>query len=709
MVKYLIFFLTALLISYLSTPIIRALSRRLRILDHPSDRKIHKTPVPLLGGIPVFIAFNLTILLGILLNHEYLPQLSSSQWFSLLLAELIILGIGIYDDIKKVSPRTKFIFQLLAGSLLILFGFSITHITNPFSGSTISLGLFGIPLTILWVVGITNALNLVDGLDGLAAGISFIASITIFGIAFIHQNIGIALISLILAGSILGFLRYNFHPARIFLGDSGSLLLGFLLAVLSLKGASKGATLVSVAAPILALGLPIMDTFLTMLRRFLKSIHLIDYTYETAESASPACPQKSSANGSRPSHRSRASEGSPADGASCVAPISIATSTPTHLARTASTSTAGHNNVLTTLTSRLAYISRFFRTSRLAPTSPQTRIKLKRVLLFKPDRDHIHHRLLHFGFSHLKAVTVFYGICAAICALGFVNALWNNHNTIFFITAVCFASLIGVRSLKYRELKVLENGLFLPLYRMALFTNTFFRTFVDLLFITLAYYLSFTLVVGPFGAGVKALFLKTLPLILVIKIIIFHLSGLYRGRWTKLTTENLVKLSRALFLSSFASLFILSAIFGIKSFGGFLFFVIDFYVLFSLVAGLRLSYQVVDYFYARANAKRERKVLICGANGEASFLLDEIRYNGLSHYKPVGFVDEDKARKGKSYKGLPILGTYDELDHIFRSNGFSEVILSDRKLPPRKREKLCALCREKGVKLQQLELTLSSL
>jgi len=283
MIKYLLFFLASTTISLLITPIIRLVAKKLSILDLPSESKIHKKPMPLLGGISIFIAFNLTIFLGILFNFEYLEKFYTSKLISIFIAQLIILGIGIYDDIKKTKPWIKFLFQIFAGSLLIVFGFGINLITNPFTGNSVHLGFLSIPITILWVVGITNALNLVDGLDGLATGIAFIACIAIFGVSYIYQNIGIAIISLILAGSIFGFLRYNFPPAKIFLGDSGSLLLGFLLAFLSIKGFSKGPTLIVMLAPILVLGLPIMDTLLSMVRRFLKPLRLVDCPSENSK------------------------------------------------------------------------------------------------------------------------------------------------------------------------------------------------------------------------------------------------------------------------------------------------------------------------------------------------------------------------------------------------------------------------------------------
>ncbi len=370
MIKYLLFFLTSIAISLLITPLIRLVAIKLNILDLPSKRKIHKKPMPLLGGIPIFIAFNLTIFLGILFNFEYLEKFYTSKWMSIFIAQLIILGIGIYDDIKKTKPWVKFLFQIFAASLLIVAGLGIHIITNPFSGNSINLGILFIPITILWVVGVTNALNLIDGLDGLATGTSLIACITIFGIAYIYQNIGIALVSLILAGSIVGFLRYNFYPAKIFLGDSGSLLLGFLLAVLSLQGSHKGAVMVAILAPILILGLPITDTLLAMIRRFLKPINPVNYQNE--------------------------------------------------------------NGKLKNLLSKGSSI-------------------------FKADKDHIHHRLLKIGFSQKKVVLILYGICIVLCALAFVTIAWKNLNIILFLIAVIIASFIGIRSLKYREFKILKK------------------------------------------------------------------------------------------------------------------------------------------------------------------------------------------------------------------------------------------------------------
>ena len=235
MTRYFIFFLMAAGLSLFLTPLIRSFARWAKVLDLPSDRKIHKKPVPLLGGISIFLSFNLAIVLGLIFDKALFSESILANWQELFICQIIILALGIFDDIKHLQPWAKLIFQVIAGIIIVLFGFGIGAISNPFTGNLVKLGFFSLPFTVIWLVLIANALNLVDGLDGLAAGTSFIAALTIFGLSYFNQNIGVSIAVIALAGSIFGFIRYNFYPAKIFLGDSGSLLLGFLLAVFSIK------------------------------------------------------------------------------------------------------------------------------------------------------------------------------------------------------------------------------------------------------------------------------------------------------------------------------------------------------------------------------------------------------------------------------------------------------------------------------------------
>lgn len=171
----------------------------------------------------------------------------------MLVASGIVLGLGSIDDFRRMTPGIKFFFQIVAGVIVALTCYRIEVISLPFFG-TLKLGIWSVPATVFWVVAITNAINLLDGMDGLAAGTCFIVCIAMFGISLLNQNVGIALLAIILAGGILGFLRYNFHPASIFLGDSGAYFLGFIIFVLSLQSSLKGTTAIAILIPIILKG-----------------------------------------------------------------------------------------------------------------------------------------------------------------------------------------------------------------------------------------------------------------------------------------------------------------------------------------------------------------------------------------------------------------------------------------------------------------------
>jgi UDP-GlcNAc:undecaprenyl-phosphate GlcNAc-1-phosphate transferase len=276
MLKYLIVFLISLISSLVFTPLVRSVSRRLGAFDLPGERKVHCKPIPRLGGFSIYVTFNLILIIASQVDLFFFPIdfLEKINFPWLFVASTIIFGIGATDDLHRIPPAAKFFFQIVAGVIVALTCCKIDVISLPFA--SIQLGIWSIPVTVLWVVAITNAINLLDGLDGLAAGTSFIVCLAMFGISLLNQDIGIALTSIILAGSILGFLRYNFHPASIFLGDSGAYFLGFVLSVFPLLGGLKGTTTFAILIPILALGLPIIDTGLSMLRRLLKSLHILE-------------------------------------------------------------------------------------------------------------------------------------------------------------------------------------------------------------------------------------------------------------------------------------------------------------------------------------------------------------------------------------------------------------------------------------------------
>ena len=232
--KYLLLFLSGFAFSFALTPVVRWLAIRLNALDIPNERKVYDRPIPRLGGVAIFVALTLILFFAFspfaLVRNPFL-SVGQHWWKGYLPAACIIVALGIFDDLRPLGARVKFLTQAPAACAAMYFGYMIDRLDLPW-GTSIHLGLWGMPVTLLWIVGLTNAFNLIDRLDGLANGVAFISSLTLMGIALLGQNIELALLCAALAGCLLGFLPYNFHPASIFLGDSGSLFLGFTLAVL---------------------------------------------------------------------------------------------------------------------------------------------------------------------------------------------------------------------------------------------------------------------------------------------------------------------------------------------------------------------------------------------------------------------------------------------------------------------------------------------
>jgi len=245
-------------IVYLLTPLVKRLAFKIGATDDPDDRKVHNRVMPRLGGLAIYLGFTLAVLLT--------QPLINSVW-GLLLGGTLIMLLGVVDDIRGLSPRVKLAGQVAAALILVAFDIQVSFLTNPFQGM-LFLESLAIPVTLLWIIGITNAVNLIDGLDGLAAGTAGIAAVTIAVVTILEGHTAVSALALILGASLVGFLRYNFHPAQIFMGDSGSMFLGFNLAALAIMGLTKGATVISLFIPVVILGIPIMDTLFAIVRRF---------------------------------------------------------------------------------------------------------------------------------------------------------------------------------------------------------------------------------------------------------------------------------------------------------------------------------------------------------------------------------------------------------------------------------------------------------
>lgn len=255
-------FLISVSLSYACTPLVRKFALWIGAVDKPNERKVHENPMPRMGGLAIYLSFGITYACIVI----FTDAVSTNVGYALLFGGGIMVITGMLDDRFELSVKGKLFGQILAAVVAMYLGLRMEVITVPFTDTMIEIGYWGIPVTLLWILGITNAINLIDGLDGLASGVSAIGAFALCVVSFMTGNTMIALMALLLIGSILGFLRHNFFPAKIFMGDTGSLFLGFALSTMSLLEL-KQATLVSFIVPILILGIPITDTLYAMIRR----------------------------------------------------------------------------------------------------------------------------------------------------------------------------------------------------------------------------------------------------------------------------------------------------------------------------------------------------------------------------------------------------------------------------------------------------------
>jgi UDP-GlcNAc:undecaprenyl-phosphate GlcNAc-1-phosphate transferase len=267
-------FLIALAVAASATPLVRRLALHVGMVDEIGDRRMHDVPKPRIGGIAVYLGF-LTALFSVvgfaLANTKLVHDLNEvHEVLGVLFGGTLILIVGIWDDIMGMSPRWKFLAQIGVALVSMFYGFVIHGINNPFTagGDWVAIPLWlGVPITLVWYLGMINAINFIDGLDGLLSGYTAISGLALLLIALLHGHIVLALILAALVGGALGFLPFNFNPAKIILGDSGALFIGYIFATVSIVGASKTAISISLVLPLVALGLPIADTFATIVRR----------------------------------------------------------------------------------------------------------------------------------------------------------------------------------------------------------------------------------------------------------------------------------------------------------------------------------------------------------------------------------------------------------------------------------------------------------
>jgi len=254
-------FIIALLVAVVATPLSMRLAQRFGAIDYPGARRVHRKPIPRLGGLAIYAGFWAAALL---------TQTFDQSLYGLFVGSTLIVAVGLWDDTKGIRPLYKFFCQVFGAGVLPWFGFSMDQFSLPLVGTISGLGSIGLLLTVFWVVGLINTVNLSDGLDGLAAGICFLAALLLFWSANRINQFPAAHLTLALAGAALGFLFFNFHPARVFMGDTGSMFLGYIIGGVSIMGLLKTATVLGLVFPLLILAMPLSDLTFTIIRRKLR-------------------------------------------------------------------------------------------------------------------------------------------------------------------------------------------------------------------------------------------------------------------------------------------------------------------------------------------------------------------------------------------------------------------------------------------------------
>jgi len=564
MKEYLLPFLSALLISILSTPVVRKLAMRNGWVARPSGERWHKKNTPLLGGI--------AILLGFIVPYAFFSEHSWTFW-AFTVCCIAAFGVGLVDDLFHITPNSKLIGQIIVAALLINFGFRMHYMQYP---------ILNIPLTIIWIAAIMNAFNLLDNMDGLCTGISFIASCTMFAYSVLHMNTELALISALLAGTSLGFLKHNFNPAKIFMGDSGSLFLGFAFAALSLIGTQKQASglFFTILIPSLVLGVPIFDTLFVTLTRKMNS-----------------------------------------------RPIS------------------------------------------------------------QGGKDHTSHRLVALGLSEKKAVLLLYGI-AIVCGSGIILYDIANKLLVVILSALLLIGLLlfgmflgGVEVYSKNNLNVKSikrkktNGAPVILNGFVYNKRRIVEVLIDFVIICIAYMSAYLLRYdGVISLENQDLILASLPIIIAVKFLMFFVFGVYRGMWKYVGLHEIVAIFKAVTAGSAVSTIALLFLFRFEGYSRSL-FVIDWILLILLASGVRVAFRLFREYFA-LHSSRNKRALILGAGDAGELLLREIRHNRTLDYTPVGFLDDDMKKVGKSIHGVPVLGTSRHLAAYCRKNRIEELLIA---------------------------------
>lgn len=586
------------------TPLVRMLARRVGMVAKPKTDRWHKKPTAMLGGVAVWLAV-------VISYFAFIRPATVQGWGHfpgsfldvVIGASTFLFLVGLADDLLHTKPYQKLIGQVMGTAFVIYYG-----LTLPWT----SYSSLNVALTIFWLIGITNALNLLDNMDGLAAGIAVIAS-TFLALSFLNTNQTTeALMLAVFAGALLGFLIYNSNPASIFMGDSGSMFIGFFLASAALVNVSGGRSrslLPVLAVPILVLFIPIFDTtFVTILRKF------------SGRAAS------------------------------------------------------------------------------------------------RGGRDHTSHRLVALGMSERHAVWMLYGFAALS---GLLALLVQQVKLDVSLAAIAgftvLLTLIGVYLAGVKVYDETEEALALrdkSVYAFLIdlsYKRRIFEVLLDVILILLAYWCAYAVKFGALsGSTAWKLFLRTLPVLVFVKMAAFLVMGVYRGIWRYTSLDDLIVFAKAVILSSVLSVMAVLFAFRFEGFSRTI-FIIDGILMFMFLAGSRMAFRLLRQVLPVSKGGEGRRVLIYGAGDGGELLLRELLNNRSLKYSPIGFLDDDPAKNGKVIHGLKVYGGNGDLGSVCRQQEVDEVLISSSRMPEERLQKILDFCRTQEISVKRMRITIEDL
>jgi UDP-GlcNAc:undecaprenyl-phosphate GlcNAc-1-phosphate transferase len=588
------------ILAFVLTPVVRALARRYGIVAKPKTDRWHKKPTAMLGGVGIWLSVVVSYIAFIRVPSQGWGHFPGSSLDVVIGASTFLFLVGLLDDFLHTKPYQKLIGQVMGSAFVIYYGLAL-----PWT----SFSALNVVLTIFWLIGTTNAVNLLDNMDGLAAGIAAIAS-GFLALSFLAAgNVTEALMLMTFAGALLAFLVYNSSPASIFMGDCGSMFIGFFLASAALVNVSGGRSrslLPVLAVPILVLFIPIFDTtFVTILRKL--------------------------------SGRA-ASQGG---------------------------------------------------------------------------RDHTSHRLVALGMSERHAVWMLYGLAALSGVLALlvqqvkldVSLAGIAGFTILLTLLGVYLAGVKVYDETEEALAARDKSLYAFLIDLS-YKRRIFEVLMDVILILLAYWCAYAMKFGALsGSNAWKLFLRTVPVLVFVKMAAFLVMGVYRGIWRYTSLDDLIVFAKAVVLSSVLSMMVVLFAFRFEGFSRTV-FLIDGVLMFMFLAGSRMAFRLFRQVIPVAASGEGRRVLIYGAGDGGELLLRELLNNRSLKYSPVGFLDDDPAKTGKLIHGLKVYGGNGDLNSVCQQHEVDEVLISSSKMTEERLQEILASCRPQNIIVKRMRISI---